>query len=124
MVEDYIPMPKSVQILENKPLSSVPVQLSLTGESALYTLGEGEVSLKPCSTNIATSSHFKLLIVTKIFFFVVESSTDCGSEHGPTVAPQEDLLFVLPYQEVKIDVSYLDMRRCVMEGSLKSFCPC
>ncbi|XP_011486116.1 uncharacterized protein LOC101164464 [Oryzias latipes] len=70
MVEDYIPMPKSVQILENKPLSSVPVQLSLT----------------------------------------VESSTDCGSEHGPTVAPQEDLLFVLPYQEVKIDVSYLDMR--------------
>ncbi|XP_024151054.1 uncharacterized protein LOC112160632 [Oryzias melastigma] len=66
MVEDYIPVPKSVQILENKALSSVPVQLSLT----------------------------------------VESSTNCGTELLGTVAPQEDLLFVLPYQEVKIDVSY------------------
>lgn len=33
MAEDLIPVPKISQVPDNKPLSSVPVHLSLTGES-------------------------------------------------------------------------------------------
>ncbi len=33
MAEDLIPVPKISQVTDNKPLSSVPVHLSLTGES-------------------------------------------------------------------------------------------
>lgn len=33
MAEDLIPVPMIRHVTENKPLSSVPVQLSLTGES-------------------------------------------------------------------------------------------
>lgn len=33
MAEDLIPVPKISHVTDNKPLSSVPVHLSLTGES-------------------------------------------------------------------------------------------
>lgn len=33
MAEDLIPVPKISQVTDNKPLSSVPVHLSLTGKS-------------------------------------------------------------------------------------------
>lgn len=33
MAEDFIPSPKIRPITDNTPLSSIPVQLSLTGES-------------------------------------------------------------------------------------------
>lgn len=35
MAEDLIPVPKIIQISDNAPLSSVPVHLSLTGDSLL-----------------------------------------------------------------------------------------
>lgn len=38
MAEDLIPVPKIRQVTDNKPLSSVPVHLSLTGESVSQTL--------------------------------------------------------------------------------------
>lgn len=34
MAEDFIPVPKISQVSSNGPLSSVPVHLSLTGQSA------------------------------------------------------------------------------------------
>lgn len=33
MAEDWIPVPKSRHVVENNPMSAVPVHLSLTGET-------------------------------------------------------------------------------------------
>lgn len=39
MAEDLIPVPKTSRLTDNAPLSSVPVHLSLTGESVDQIIG-------------------------------------------------------------------------------------
>ncbi|XP_078124169.1 uncharacterized protein LOC144529066 [Sander vitreus] len=78
MAEDLIPVPKMSRITDNKPLSSVPVHLSLTVE---------------------------------------ESTSSCSDEPVATgETPKEDsMLFVLPYQEVRLTTDFVSQLESVLE---------